>query len=243
MRRWLLLLVAALLLAPAATAAPPPPLHFDMLTAGDWQNPVEQWTEWDAPCGVLCSDQAGWVTNPYRFGADPCAWDVDDHWERIATDDSLPAGATVNVSACFVADPNPIVQNHYGLLTDWSYPARSLSVDVFSQQPLTVTVCYQPQGRCFASPPAFNASRGQWEQKACIAVQYATTDPAVQPVAGSNGGSGVVTHATVTVTNATKKAVRQITGEIAQVGAGSTGAWGCSAGGTPQASYPFTWLA
>ncbi len=242
-RLFILAAITSLLLATPAQAVyqGPQPLHFDQLTNSEKQDPIEQQTPWVRPpdCTLRCpfpDDHAQWVTNPTS-----CWWDVDDHRTLYAADDYLNAGASVQVSDCQIAETDSLYQTKYGQTAWWSNAPRPLGVQISAPSAsLTVTACYQPQGRCFGLPAVYNAALRTYSYNGCIGVSYqdGTTLPTI---ADSNGGIGILTTRTVTITNPTNKTVRQISGQIAQVGWGSSDA-GCTYTSTyPHNEYPFHW--
>ena len=183
-------------------------------------NPVEQWVEWPFPS----SDK--WVLNPYTQGSTsgPCAWDVDDHWYVLGSG-PVNAGATVSLSQCRIADPHSIYQTRYGTEAWWTATPRYTGVYIESTSPdLSVTVSYATQGRTFALLPTYDAARNSYVYRGCIAVEYNPNDanwpferdPAVQPIPGSNGGSGVVTRASIDVANPTGRKI-SATGRVEEL--------------------------
>ncbi|MGH9177259.1 MAG: hypothetical protein ACRD0N_01705, partial [Acidimicrobiales bacterium] len=174
-------------------------------------NPIEQWVEWPFP------EQDRWVVNTAAGVSPPgpCAWDVDDHWYLIAMG-TINAGASVVTDHCRVADPNPIWQVRNGTEAWWNYNRRYMGVRVQSPSPdLAVSVSYTPQGRTFTLQPVYDAATREYVYRGCVGLSYHPNDPAwpyerdpaVQPVPGSNGGWGVITHAAVSVTNASSRKV------------------------------------
>jgi hypothetical protein len=212
-------------------------------------NPVEQWVEWPFPS----SDK--WVFNPYTAysTSGPCAWDVDDHWYVLGSG-PLNAGASVSLEQCRVADPSSIYQTRYGTEAWWTTPPRSTGIRIESPSgDLRVSVSYAPQSTTFSIPASYDAARNVYVYRACIAVEYNPSDPAwpyqrdeaVQPVPGSNGGSGVLTRGTIEVANPTGRKVN-VTGKVEELASwvsDSTMADFCSARrGRPatwQTQYPF----
>jgi len=185
-------------------------------------NPVEQWIEWPFP------PSSQWVTNSAATVSPPgpCAWDVDDTWYQIAMGTINP-GNTVKTDHCRVADPNPIWQIRNGHAAWWSTNPRYMGVRIQSaSRDLAVTISYSPQNRDFTLLPVYDSGTKQYTYRGCVALRYQPNDPnwpyerdeAVQPIPGSNGGWGVITHATVNVTNRSSRKVNA-TGKVEELAA------------------------
>ena len=185
-------------------------------------NPVEQWTEWPFPS----SDK--WVSNTaaQAMGPGPCAWDVDDHWYLLANG-TLNPGSTVTTDQCRVADPEKIWQVRYGQAAWWTMTERHTGIRIESTSPdLKVNLDYSPQGRQFTVLPTYDAGLRKYVYRACVGLVYHPNDPAwpyekdasVQPIPGSNGGMGVITHASIKITNPTGRRV-SATGKIEELAA------------------------
>lgn len=231
---------ALLLLAPSATAGPEP-LHLSLSTI-EIQNPVEQWTPWvNSPsCTNRCpypDDHSQWVVNPTG-----CAWDVDDHWHYFDTDGYIGGGGSFSFQTCQITEQSTIYHCTYGSCAWIGDGPREYAVDLFAPSPgLTVNVCYQPTGRCFALAPAWRPDMKRYEYHLCAGVRWDNNDPNLQPIAGSNGGYGVPTTQTLTVANQTRNTVRHLDAVVAMVGWGQHDA-GCNDNNwQPVFEYPFFW--
>lgn len=216
----------------------PQPLDFHLLSNVQIDQPVEQQTEWRFDgCGSGCNfaPQPEWVTNPTG-----CAWDVDDHWQKGSIDVYLDSGASVSATECVVADTDPIFGTHFGMAGWWSNPPRYVSLEILSPSPaVTGSVCFQPQARCFSLVPRYDAAARNWRSVGCAALSYDPADPALTSIQGSNGGVGVQTVATVTVTNTSSKRVAKLAASLIVLG-GYVPSSDCN--GQPYVeSYPFQW--
>ena len=172
-----------LLLAPFLMAA-----TFGPLEGEQTQQPVEQQT----PGGATQPDRSLWVTNPTG-----CAWDADDSRSTWFRDQTLAAGETATATKCVVVDamdhsiwvevlsgsPNLIVELRFG--APFNY--------VFRGNPIPVGRDYR-NWVCALGP-----------------VYQSETLPTLPEIAGSNGGRGVVSDVTISVTNPTNHAVRKAT--------------------------------
>src|SRR6185312_11515264 len=69
------------------------PLQFGLVTNVQLQQPVEQQSDYPFE-----PSSPHYVVNPTQ-----CSWDVDDSWQRLATDDYLDAGASVTLQTCLVS--------------------------------------------------------------------------------------------------------------------------------------------
>lgn len=162
--------------------------------------PVEPWSGYPIP-----TDSSLWVVNPTG-----CLWDPDDS-DHVVVSGYVNAGETATLTDCIVANPDPIWMTSYGTTGWWHWaPHPNLTFDVRAPSPgLIVTICYQPQGVCFTLPP--RATVDGYEYAGCVTGPiYNADSTAVQPVAGSNGGYGVMTTVTFNVRNPTGKRLAKI---------------------------------
>jgi len=226
-----LVAIAAVLMSASAQANgnKPVPLgtSFGGVRGGSGINVVEQQSNYPYDSSA--------VTNPTG-----CAWDVND-WNDTGTDGYLNAGASYGMTVCQISDPDPVYRTLNGSAAWWSSPHGYFSGWVAAPSgALTVTACYQPQGRCF--PLGSVNMGGEYDWLICSHAVYQGNplDPAVTEIAGSNGGHGVVTDVTLTVTNPTGSRIKNI---VLQAGVSSDSQKepGCPYPGPPQTDYPFTW--
>ena len=120
-----------------------------------------------------------------------CLWDIDDRVVWFANG-TLEANASTSASDCLIAD------SHHHLLGFRLYSPSGA---------LQVTVTYQPQGVTRAFTPVL--VNGEYEYRGCIiGPLYDGNEPEVQIIPGSNGGWGVETTMTLTVTNPTPSKIR-----------------------------------
>lgn len=206
MKRLLLAILCLALLPGTAHAAKPPggsgtqPLTWAISGSVQFDNPIEQQTDWPFP-----ADLAEWVINP----TDDCVWDVDDNYTYFGYG-SVVAGSNASISQCFVSDPTSIYKTNYGHTAYWSQAHKYLAFSLSAPKPgLVVTVCYTPQGRCFTPKPYLLNNRYTYES--CTQVAYRDeNDPDVYEIPGSQGGIGVITDVTVTVSNPTRQTIKDL---------------------------------
>lgn len=192
-----------LLLCPLLVAAKPVTtttgLHFSTQSV-EIQQPVEQQTPgWLLPCPLdlpLCRNvQSLWVTNPTGM-----PWDVDDHIDRSGSG-PLDAGASATDSLSYTGDCDGSQCGPYRfVVVRASVPSSSLrlSVDITPGQNGGVD-------SFAAAAPTWNATTKKWDYLLCQkAPSYSYGDARLQPILGSNGGTGVPTSVTLTVTNGGK---------------------------------------
>jgi len=204
------------------------------------QDPIEQETDWPFP-----ADQSQWVINPSR--SVPCSWDVDDHWQQYAQG-TLNAGASLTVDECVIASPTCFYRTSYGQTAHWCQQAGFLGQKLqASTSGLTVSMCWQPQGRCFTPSPVYDSANRVYVWKSCARAQYTEGDPTLVSIPGSQGGIGLYQTVTVTVTNPTSHNARNVFSDVSAVGtpwyATDTGESGCPGenSGLYMTDYPFTY--
>jgi hypothetical protein len=229
-------LAIALVLAfcPTATAR-----EFDWAPLSNTQidSPIEQQTPWiddgcsaDGLCGTWWpNDTSLWVTNPTG-----CIWDADDHYSVFA-EGSLRVGVPAVEPFCVVAEPYSFATTRFGVEGLYGLPRRLLAVSVRSRSPgLVVRACFTPGG-CVTFPAVRDGR--DYEYAGCVRVAYADNDPAVVEIPGSNGGMGVLTQGSLTVT-APKRAAASGTALLAG-GHGDMSIY-CPNGAAVETTYPLT---
>lgn len=181
MRRFVGGLVLALLVSSSVQAGTPQPVPSDSFALSQKDNPVDPFA---------------------RFGFDvwnptPCAWDFDDHGDYLRGG-YLDPGTSATATACLIANENPLL--------GWSWAIHpNYRFTVFADRALSVTLCYQP-GLCFPLSVI-----GSYRYEVCIAGPfYGHDSPLIQTIPDSNGGWGVPTTATLTVTNTSSRRIRDI---------------------------------
>jgi hypothetical protein len=176
-----LLVVAALLMGAKPASAGPAMLGDGVFVLEQRDRNVEPFTLFGQP-----------VVNPTS-----CAWDFDDHGSYLRGG-ALDAGASVRVIACLIANENPLFGVSWAIHPNWRFA-------VWAPRPLDVTVCYDP-GICL--PLSITDT---YRYEACTAGPfYGHESPAIQTIPDSNGGWGVPTTVTLTVTNPGNHRVRNI---------------------------------
>lgn len=200
-------------------------------------SPVEQETDWPFP-----ADRAEWVVNPTG-----CAWDVDDHWMRFAQG-TLGAGESLSVDECVIASPTSFYRTVNGQTAWWSQSAGFLGQVLRSPSPdLVVSMCFQPQGRCFTPAPVYDAANKAYLYRSCARAQYRPDEPILTTIPNSQGGIGLRQTVTVTVANPTGRTVRNLFSDVSAVGVVQIAFSGFTSGCPDQHSglyvtdYPFTY--
>lgn len=205
---------------------------------GAFDGTIEKQSWWLDCCHV---DPTHHVENPLN-----CTWDINDHNEEVANGNVLTAGTTTSRADCHVFDFNPIYACKSGTCAWWSGASNWVGIKVTSPSSgLSVTMCLQPQGRCFTAPEVYDAFLSQYSYSACVQAVYTPDDPAVVAIVGSGGGSGSVTMITRAVGNPTSGTIRNIRASWG-VASDVVTAPGCPNYPTSQWSiqsdYPFKWV-
>lgn len=187
------LLALSLLATTAVTAVGAQPLPLTFVSA-PWayskQSPVEQqspgYLQWQGTGDPSYYTPGSWVSNPTS-----CVWDVDDDQVRYASGVTLDPGATAGDQICLNADMAGL---------NWS--GHLAGIWLISNSPnLVVTISFLP-GSSFTVRPTWNSGSRAYDYKACSPTPaYAQGDPALQPVANSNGGVAVATQVKLTIKN------------------------------------------
>lgn len=222
MKRMLLVLALAGLLVMPASAGGPVSLGTSWTGGGQHSSWIEQ-------------QQTSPTTPTNPFGGS-CFWSVNDH-EFLESRGYLDPGVSISLSKCVVAGFQSNVA-----------PFGFSTAEVVTRSPsLMLTVCYEPQGRCFSANPVLGPDR-LYHSTFCGRALYHESDPAVIEISDSFGGRGVVTSVTTTISNPTGKRVRDA---IARVGLASDIAvflhWPDAVGCLPEIpyvdrfEYPFEW--
>lgn len=192
------LMAATFLTGSSSAGKQLPPVMFSTTTY-IVQQPVEQQTPgWGQPCPatepVCAKDQTLWVVN--RTG---WLWDVDDYWTRFSNNGTLEPGATVTDQVGYIADCDGTSCGPFRI-ADLRLSSAS------SHLLITVTISPGPDGGppvvYTVASPVYVKSTREWEYTWCAyppSYQYA--DPNLQPIPDSNGGTGVPTSVTLSVTN------------------------------------------
>lgn len=234
--RFPLVLLLALFVGGSASGSPPQNLNLD--TGFSFQQKtswVEQQDDW--PQG---SDDVA-ILRPADLACD--VWAVDDHadWRAFG---NLDAGASSSRTDCVVSDFSPVFATRFGTTGWWSTaPHGFAGILVKSTSPdLLVSVCYQPQGRCFTAGPVWDPVFGSYTYSFCGRADYRYDDPELVEVPNSNGGRGVFTDVTYTVSNPTGRRVRNV-----RVDGGFSSDFffpdGCAGPQQANSEYPFAWTA
>lgn len=169
------------------------------------------------------------VVNPTN-----CSWDINDHSEWTARGD-LATGASASVTSCHIIDTNPLYACYGGYCADWSGINNSFGASVWSpSDKLLLTVCWQPQNRCWTPAPVWAKDSRQFLYQTCQQAVPDINDPDVVEIPGSGGGLGEREDITVTVSNPTGKRANSI-----------YVSWGLASDmfGPPACPFPHHWSA
>lgn len=195
---------------------------------GQWSRIIEKQSWW-LSSGTVDPDHT--IVNPRRN----CSWDINDHG-AVWSQGTFASGATVSTTSCHIWDFDPIFGCKSGLCTVWSGPSNWVGEIVTASGPVDVSVCFSPQDRCFN---LVALSTRPWVYRSCIQILYTPDDPAVTEVPDSNGGRGVISDWTITLTNPGSKNLKSVLLD-----------WGISSDAFPApgcedrevvSDYPFRW--
>lgn len=153
------------------------------------------------------------VINPgtETFGR-TCTWDINDHSEFSTGTRFLGAGASTSREDCHLFDFDPVYRCDSGTCAWWSGTSNWVGLRVDASSPdIKATICVAPQGTCFTVLPVYDVSTHLYVYSICAQARYAPDDPAVQDIVGSNGGRGMPTVVTRTVTNPTTRTIKTVT--------------------------------
>jgi hypothetical protein len=229
-------LLAGLLIVGAAGAArggKTGPLTLDGFAAqGQRSTWLEQQDDWpQPPDGVAKINSL----------SGQCWWTVNEHSYDFRRLGYLDPGASASASFCAVADFNPVLATRFGVTASWSNAKYGFTgAFVYSDDPVTLTVCFQPQARCFTAVSRWDASQRVYRSTLCSRANYSPADETLEEIAGSNGGRGVVTTVTVTVGNPGTRRIRSVD---VRGGFSSDQVFpqGCDGPNQAQREYPFEW--
>lgn len=169
--------------------------------------------------GKLSALESGPVTRAQRDGnVEPfdgvvnrtgCLWDPDDQ-ENTMERGYLDPG-TITKTGCLIAHTYQVWGTLGGQYAFWSisnHPNLRFVVD--SPKPLAVSVCYEPQDWCRTITASPNAGYA-YHYEGCVAgPRYDNDSTALAEIPGSNGGIGVRTTYTLSVTNDSKRRVKPV---------------------------------
>lgn len=226
-------------------AAPQQPLSLDVGYANiQFDHRIEK-QSWFLDCCTYDPDHT--VVNP-GTASDPGTWDINDNHRSGPVMGYVAAGTTLTSRTYrHVFDWNPMFSCR-PTCAKWSSPSNSFGARIYApSDTLVVTICYQPQGRCFTFTPVYDSSRGQFTYQGCQQAVYAPDDPAIIDIPGSNGGKGVPSTMVLTITN--PSTVSGPKGTMKDV----TASWGLSSDvilapgcvphlQLPNHDYPFNWI-
>lgn len=224
-----------LLLAIPVSAAPQQPLWLDGgIGSSQYTAWIEQQDNWPKPTDGTA------MTNP--FGS-ACLWSLNDHWRKQALG-FLDPGVVSSHEACVVSDFNPVWATRGTTTAWWSNALYGFyGVQVYApSDKLTVTICYQPQGKCFTPAVFYDNMAKLWSWRFCGRANYLPNDSALVEIPGSGGARGVVTSVTLSVKNIGSRRARDILAKWS-VSSDIVEEPGCVAWSDRPANhdYPFAW--
>ena len=197
--------LAVALLTQPARAAVQPEWTWTYLTNVQVSQWIEQASDW--PMDPAAEH---YVVNPGV--PSPCAWDVDDHWSRVASG-SLTSGQSVSATDCVISDYVGYYTTHNGIFAYWTGPTADVRLDLTVDAPspdLVVTQCYAVQNRCFTASPVYDAARHIYSYGVCVQAVYEQGQTTLPAIPASNGGFGIYDTVNSTVANPTNKTIRKI---------------------------------
>lgn len=232
---------AAVLFAATVSANAPHPLDLQSSFGFEQGHSIVEKQTWYLD-GVT-PDPAHTVVDPFSG----VTWDINEHSEWSTSGD-LAAGASTSRIDAHIFDFNPVYRCNGGVCFDQSF-SRSNLIGFRVVAPsanLAVEVCFQPQAHCFQGVPAFDSKSKLFTYRVCATAVYERDDPANVPIDGSNGGYGVPTTITRSVTNQTGRAVKNVSAGWG-VTSDISGTNGCPTIDDHtwpplQLSYPWEWM-
>lgn len=224
----------------ASSQGGPEPFH---ATGGSGQ--LDTYIEEQNDYSDCCTIVPPAITNPYPG----TYWDVNDHFNEGFSGYVDPG--TVSVFPIqIVWDPNPLYSCrptcNWWNFTPYGKHFYTLSVTANSSS-LLVHVCFTPQNRCFDPQPVWNGlARSKalwtWTFHGRVVYQGNPLDPVVQEIPDSNGGIGVLSEVTGTITNTSGSRIKNVTAGQAI----SSDVFGPCSSEAPCSNlvseYPFTWF-
>jgi len=227
------------------------PFSFQNTSGGSGQSdyPLEEYNPYPLP-----ADRSIWIVNPI---VPACDWDINDHVQTNTFTGFLDPSGSSSDDTCMVSYSYPTYSTRYGAgAFGQAFGVHGLyGIAVVASSPgLTVTICYQPQNRCFTPQPLFvyqhKPLNSYYTWTFCGHAVY-TGDPldaTLVEIGGSGGGYGLISTITATVSN---NSLAQVKGISARWGYTSdvTGVSGCvfDNNGLPvpqppaNNDYPFIW--
>lgn len=207
---------------------------------------IEKQNDWPFP-----TDPNLLIVNP-GWPASCCAWDINDHSDWHTSEGYLAASTSVQTQWKHISDYNPIYRCIYGSCQEYSSPSNWHGATVDAGSPnLTVTLCFEPQNRCF-SPSPVATSQNSWHWRVCAQAVYTPDDPALQDIQGSNAGGaasplgrGVITTVTFKILNPSTDGRHGTVKNVSADWGLSSDAYfapGCENHDNPLVDYPFRWL-
>ena len=156
----------AVVLSYPVAASPPGkdgPLDFARWSGGGQSDQVIEKQSWYLDCCTL--DPTHIVRNPGGIGT----WDINEHNEFV-TSGYLNPGVTASGTYRHVWDFTPIYSCR-PICAAWSGISNRFSYGVSApSNSLIVTLCFDPQGRCFTLPPVWNATQRGYVYSICAQV-------------------------------------------------------------------------
>lgn len=251
-----LISLISLVLVKSANSQKPQPFSF-LNTYGETMQ-VDTFLEEYTPAYAYPCTLTTCVHNP--FGG-TCAWDVNDHANKYISLGYIDPGVIQTTTNCLVSYSHPTYSTLYPNLSGTGVSGGvhnwyGVSIDAVGSSSLSVTICWQPQNKCFnPAPKIVSISQNKtptYEWNFCGQAVYKgppNLDPALIEIPDSNGAYGLQTTVTLSVENNGSTTIKSV-----------TGSWGYSSdvffptacpsdiNGAPpskynmQFSYPLKWI-
>ncbi len=237
-RRLLCLAFLACVVVSVSARGKVPPLDLNAGSGGGQRSLIIEKQSWWLGGGVIDPDHV--VRNTTS-----CTWDINDHM-AYASEGYLGPGASSGRQDCHVFDFTPIEACRSGVCMAWSFPSNWVGMRVqASTTDVSVSLCFDPQDVCFTASPVYDKSLRLYTYDICAQAVYNPDDAAVGDIVGSNGGRGVPTRVTRTVTNLSGRTIRTITARWGLTSDAYT-APGCpsfpASAWSLQRVYPWSWI-
>lgn len=205
MRKLITAILLSLLVVSPVSANKAQPLDFTHSTGGGQSSQrIEKQTWW---IDSVTPDPNHIVVNPGGYGS----WDINDHNDSSSTG-YLNAGVTQSVTYQHIFDWNPMYSCRVGTCAYWSGVSNWYGTTIVApSNGLNISVCFAPQNRCFNLVPVWVPDWRAYKYSFCGQAVYGLDDPAIIDIPGSNGGKGIPTNITLSVTNPTSRSVKDIT--------------------------------
>lgn len=210
-------------------------------TQHQWEAAVEQQNDWPYPL-----DPALVIINPVPG----CAWSINDYSVMGSSGYLDPGASQSTITSCQVAEQSSMYRTLNGQTTWWSTVHHTFGIQMTAPSPnLILTVCYQPQNRCFSPTSIYNSSNHLYGWSHCSKIVYDNNDSTLALISGSHGdayppeqqrGRGVATNTILTILSTDSHRIKDINVTWG-ISSDFTFAPNCPINETPSINYPFIW--